>query len=115
LRKLHTPHLITLEDEDNDPDGTLKFDPTYATQVDEILQHPYFSNLEEFRCRISVFYDDADIIGSPVVVFADNFRPDAKPIKEMAAKMAQLRSMMPNLARRGVLRIDEYYRCVCFN
>ncbi|THU90320.1 hypothetical protein K435DRAFT_781291 [Dendrothele bispora CBS 962.96] len=98
LEKLHIPKLV--------PEmGSTRVD---YKRINELLQHPYFSTLVEFRCTQCVTFVDPDEwfpdewFDEPIVV--------TQPLKEMELKIKELKAAMPKLADEGILQVDKDFR-----
>ncbi|THU90322.1 hypothetical protein K435DRAFT_968757 [Dendrothele bispora CBS 962.96] len=93
LEKLHIPWLV--------PEmGSTRVD---YKRINELLQHPYFSALNEFRCSLYVvsersetWYDGQPIEGSLLR-------------KVMESKIEELKAAMSKLADKGILQVDKYF------
>ncbi|KAF5370285.1 hypothetical protein D9758_006914 [Tetrapyrgos nigripes] len=104
LKKLHIPNFLS---------GSSGFsrdstDPELEV-VDKLLQHPYFSSLEEFRCQVCVLFGLEDVKGQPERTY-DRPNEGSQPLADMASKIDELKSGLPNLNKRGALKVDEYFR-----
>jgi hypothetical protein len=74
--------------------------------IDEILQHPYFLRLQEFYVVAYVEYGQGHV--EDLMSLVPN--EEIEPIKMMARAIKEVESRMPGLVKRGVLKIEEYFR-----
>jgi hypothetical protein len=106
LKQLHIPYLVYGHDLVDSEDVELEF-------IDEILQHPYFSTLEEFRFTVDVYvYGFINFQEVPAMIQFEEPTEGTKPMEEMILRVKELKSRMPGLVKRGVLKIDEEFRLV---